>query len=85
MRLRNYTEALAALDRAIALKPDYQNAFLNRAVLKRQMGDREGAAQDLGAGRGTRQEAALGVAVPGSAGGAIGGPTTGRCFAILVA
>ncbi len=47
MRLRNYTEALAALDRAIALKPDYQNAFLNRAVLKRQMGDREGAAQDL--------------------------------------
>jgi tetratricopeptide (TPR) repeat protein len=47
MRLKHYREALAALDRAIALKPDYQNALLNRAVLKRLMGDREGAALDL--------------------------------------
>jgi Flp pilus assembly protein TadD len=47
MRLKRHREALAAFDRAIALKPDYQNALLNRAVLKRQMGDREGAALDL--------------------------------------
>ena len=47
MRLKHYREALAALNRAISLKPDYQNAFLNRAVLKRQMGDREAAALDL--------------------------------------
>jgi tetratricopeptide (TPR) repeat protein len=46
MRLGHFQEALAALDRAIALRPDYQNAFINRAVLKRQMGDRQGAAQD---------------------------------------
>ena len=57
MRLKHYREALAALDRAIALKPDYQNALLNRAVLKRLMGDREGAALDLkrAAGPGGKQ------------------------------
>jgi tetratricopeptide (TPR) repeat protein len=47
MRLRHHKEALAAFDRAIDLKPDYQNALLNRAVLKRLMGDREGAARDF--------------------------------------
>jgi len=47
MRLKHHREALAALDRAIELKPDYQNALLNRAVLKRLMGDREGSARDL--------------------------------------
>jgi tetratricopeptide (TPR) repeat protein len=47
MRLKHYREALAALNRAISLKPDYQNAFLNRAVLNRLMGDREAAALDL--------------------------------------
>jgi Flp pilus assembly protein TadD len=47
MRLGHYKEALAALDRAIELKPDYENAFLNRAVLKRLVGNRDGAARDF--------------------------------------
>ena len=46
MRLQHYPDAMTALNKAIALKPDYENAFHNRSVLKRLMGDEKGAKQD---------------------------------------
>ena len=46
MFLRQYPKALADLNFAIDLKPEYANAYLTRAGLKGRMGDQKGADQD---------------------------------------
>jgi Flp pilus assembly protein TadD len=46
MRQKNYKEALAALDKAIALNPRYQNAYENRSAVKHLLGDGSGSASD---------------------------------------
>ena len=46
MKMKRYREAVEALDKAIALKPDYENAYRNRSAVKRHMGDLAGAEQD---------------------------------------
>jgi len=45
-QLRNYKEALADLDKAIALDPRYQNAYENRSAVKHLLGDGSGSARD---------------------------------------
>jgi tetratricopeptide (TPR) repeat protein len=46
LRLNRNKEAITALNRAIAIDPRYENAYLNRSVAKRQAGDGHGAALD---------------------------------------
>jgi tetratricopeptide (TPR) repeat protein len=46
MKLERYKEALAALDKAIELKPRYKNAYENRSAVKKLLGDGSGAARD---------------------------------------
>jgi tetratricopeptide (TPR) repeat protein len=46
MRQKHYKEALAALDKAIALKPRYQNALENRSAVRHILGDGSGSARD---------------------------------------
>ena len=46
MLLRQYPQALADLNFALELKPDYANAYLTRSGLKSRMGDKKGADED---------------------------------------
>jgi len=46
MRQREYKEALAAFDKAIALNSRYQNAYENRGAVRRILGDDSGSASD---------------------------------------
>ena len=46
MQQNNYKEALADLNKAIALDPRYQNAFENRSAVKHMLGDGSGSARD---------------------------------------
>jgi hypothetical protein len=48
--MQNFAEAIADYDRAIALKPNNANAFINRAVAKFALEDYEGARKDYKAG-----------------------------------
>jgi len=46
MRQKRYKEALTALDKAIEIKPNYQNAYQNRSAVKHLLGDSSGSARD---------------------------------------
>ena len=46
MQQHNYEEALADLNKAIALDPRYQNAYENRSAAKHMLGDGAGSARD---------------------------------------
>jgi tetratricopeptide (TPR) repeat protein len=46
MQQNNYKEALADLNKAIALDPRYQNAYENRSAAKHMLGDGAGSARD---------------------------------------
>lgn len=46
MRQKQYKAALAALNKAIALNPRYQNAYENRSAVKHFLGDGSGSARD---------------------------------------
>jgi tetratricopeptide (TPR) repeat protein len=46
LRLRNYQGAINDCTQAIRLNPSYANAYLNRSVAKRAMGDVAGARDD---------------------------------------
>jgi cytochrome c-type biogenesis protein CcmH/NrfG len=46
LRLRNFANAIVEFSEAIRLQPDYANAFRNRAVALRHMGDAKGADAD---------------------------------------
>jgi tetratricopeptide (TPR) repeat protein len=46
MQQNNYKEALADLNKAIALDPRYQNAYENRSAVKHMLGDGSGSARD---------------------------------------
>lgn len=43
----NWTAAIAEFDRALALDPDYAEAYLQRGYARRQLGDSEAAFQDF--------------------------------------
>jgi hypothetical protein len=46
LRLRNFANAIVEFSEAIRLQPDYANAYRNRAVALRHMGDAKGADAD---------------------------------------
>jgi len=46
LRLRSYANAAVDFSAAIRLRPDYTNAYQNRAVARRHLGDKKGAAAD---------------------------------------
>jgi Tfp pilus assembly protein PilF len=47
LRARDYQHALSDFNDAIRLDPNYVNAYKNRAVAKKALGDGAGAAADL--------------------------------------
>jgi tetratricopeptide (TPR) repeat protein len=47
LRLRRYQDTIDDCSQAIRLNPSYANAYLNRSVAKRALGDRVGAREDL--------------------------------------
>jgi len=47
IRLKRFGEALADLDQALNLNPSYINAYQNRSVVRRLLGNRAGADADL--------------------------------------
>jgi len=46
LRLRNFANAAIEFSDAIRLRPDYINAYRNRALARHRLGDEEGAAAD---------------------------------------
>lgn len=46
LRLKSYATAILDFSEAIRLRPDYANAYRNRAVARRHLGDEQGAVQD---------------------------------------
>lgn len=46
LRLKHYANAIMDFDRAIRLRPGYENAYVNRAVARRLTGDTAGEAVD---------------------------------------
>ena len=46
LRLRNFANAIVEFSSAIRLRPEYANAYRNRAIARQRMGDAEGAAED---------------------------------------
>lgn len=46
LRQKNFAGALADFSEAIRLRPDYINAYQNRATARRRLGDEPGAAED---------------------------------------
>ncbi len=46
LRLQSYANAAVEFSDAIRLRPDYVNAYQNRAIARRRLGDEEGAAAD---------------------------------------
>lgn len=48
--LGQYDKALSDLDKAIDLKPDYADAFVERGYVKQKMGDLRGAEEDYNKG-----------------------------------
>jgi tetratricopeptide (TPR) repeat protein len=46
IRLKRYHEAIADLDQALTLNPYYANAYQNRSVARRALGDKAGADAD---------------------------------------
>jgi tetratricopeptide (TPR) repeat protein len=50
-RLKNYQAASGDFDAAIRLDPVYANAYLNRSLCRRALGDKAGAATDAAKAR----------------------------------
>jgi len=46
LRLQKFANAIVEFSSAIRLRPDYANAYQNRAIARRRLGDQEGAAAD---------------------------------------
>lgn len=46
LRLQSFANAVVEFSNAIRLRPDYANAYQNRAIARRRLGDKEGAAED---------------------------------------
>jgi len=46
LRLQSFANAIVEFTNAIRLRPDYANAYQNRAIARRHLGDPEGAAED---------------------------------------
>jgi hypothetical protein len=46
LRMRGYANAVVEFSNAIRLRADYANAYQNRAIARRHLGDEEGAAAD---------------------------------------
>jgi hypothetical protein len=46
LRLQKYANAIVEFSSAIRLRPDYANAYQNRAIARRHLGDQDGAAAD---------------------------------------
>jgi len=46
LRLQSFANAVLEFSSAIRLRPDYANAYQNRAIARRRLGDEEGAAED---------------------------------------
>jgi hypothetical protein len=46
LRLQSFANAIIEFSEAIRLRPDYKNAFRNRAIARQHMGDEKGAAAD---------------------------------------
>jgi len=46
LRLQSFANAILEFSSAIRLRPDYANAYRNRAIARQHMGDEKGAAED---------------------------------------
>ena len=46
LRLQSFANAIVEFSSAIRLRPDYANAYQNRAIARQHLGDEEGAAED---------------------------------------
>ena len=46
LRLHSFANAIVEFSSAIRLRPNYTNAYQNRAIARRHLGDEEGAAED---------------------------------------
>lgn len=46
LRLQSFANAIVEFSDAIRLRPNYANAYRNRAIARRHLGDEEGAAED---------------------------------------
>jgi tetratricopeptide (TPR) repeat protein len=46
LRLHNFANAIVEFSSAIRLRPDYANAYRNRAIARQHVGDEKGAAED---------------------------------------
>jgi Flp pilus assembly protein TadD len=44
--LHSFANAIVEFSSAIRLRPNYTNAYQNRAIARRHLGDEEGAAED---------------------------------------